>query len=83
MSPAISNSILGEKVTLTPCAAATLVKYLCVPPYTSETETTWLPKARDWRIVAVVADPEANARAYLACSSAATAVSKLSLFTSN
>jgi hypothetical protein len=30
-------------------------------------------------MVAVVADPEENANAYLACSNAATAVSKLSL----
>jgi hypothetical protein len=55
------------------------VKYLCVPPYTSETETTWEPGAKEWRIVAVVADPEEKARAYLACSRAATASSKLSL----
>ena len=37
------------------------------------------PAASDWRIVAVVAEPEAKASANLACSSAAIAVSKLSL----
>lgn len=42
-------------------------------------DTTCDPAARDWRMVAVVAEPEEKARAYLACSRAATAVSKLSL----
>ena len=40
---------------------------------------TWEPWARDWRIVAVVAEPEEKARAKRACSRAATARSKLSL----
>ena len=44
---------------------------------TDLTLTTWEPEARDCRMVAVVADPEEKARAYLACSSAATASSKL------
>lgn len=38
------------------------------------------PAARDWRITAVVAEPEAKAKAYRACSRAATASSKWSLF---
>lgn len=76
---AISTSIDGENVTTTPCALATCVKYRCVPPYTSDTETTWDPAARDWRIVAVVAEPDEKASANRACSRAATAVSKLSL----
>ena len=38
------------------------------------------PAARDWRIVAVVALPEENARACLACSRAAIDCSKLYLF---
>jgi hypothetical protein len=42
-------------------------------------DMTWDPAASDWRIIAVVAEPEEKARAYLACSSAARAVSKLSL----
>ena len=37
------------------------------------------PWARDWRITAVVAEPEEKAKAKRACSSAATAFSKLSL----
>lgn len=37
------------------------------------------PAARDWRMFAVAAEPEEKARAYLACSRAATACSKLSL----
>ena len=36
------------------------------------------PAASDWRMIAVVAEPEENARAYFACSRAATAASKLS-----
>ena len=36
------------------------------------------PAASDWRIIAVVAEPEEKARAYFACSRAATAFSKLS-----
>lgn len=36
--------------------------------------------ARDCRIVAVVAEPDEKARAWRACSKAATAVSKLCLF---
>lgn len=32
INSATSNSILGEKVTWTPCAAATFVKYRWVPP---------------------------------------------------
>lgn len=36
----------------------------------------WEPGARDCRIVAVVAEPEENARAWRACSRAATAVSR-------
>jgi hypothetical protein len=70
--------MLGLNVTWTPCAAATLVKYLCVPPYTSLIDTTCEPAASDWSITAVVEEPEAKASAYLACSSAAIAVSKLS-----
>lgn len=38
------------------------------------------PAARDWRMTAVVAEPEAKAKAYRACSRAATASSKWSLF---
>lgn len=56
------------------------MKYLCVPPYTSDTETTCEPEASDWRMTAVVAEPEENASACFACSSAAIAVSKLSRF---
>lgn len=76
----MSISMLGEKVTCTPWAAATLVKYRWVPPYTSETDMTWEPAARDWRMTAVAAEPEEKARAYRACSRAATASSKLSLY---
>jgi len=43
-------------------------------------ETMWLPAASDWSMTAVVEDPEEKERAYLACSSAAIAVSKLSRF---
>lgn len=74
-----SNSKHEVNDTSTPCAEATLVKYLCVPPYTSETETTCEPGAKEWRSVAVVAEPEEKAKAYFACSRAATASSKLSL----
>jgi hypothetical protein len=42
-------------------------------------ETTWAPDASDCRMTAVVAEPEEKARAKRACSSAAIAVSKLSL----
>lgn len=38
------------------------------------------PAAKDWRMVAVVAEPEEKARAYFACSRAATAAWKLSLY---
>lgn len=55
------------------------MKYLCVPPYTSDTETTWLPAASDCKIVAVVAEPEEKARAKRACSRNAMAFSKFSL----
>lgn len=55
------------------------MKYLCVPPYTSDTETTWLPAASDCNIVAVVAEPEEKARAKRACSRDAMAFSKFSL----
>ena len=79
MSAAMDFSMLGENVTWTPCAAATWVKYRCVPPYTSETETTWLPAASDCNIFAVVAEPEAKARAKRACSRDAIAFSKFSL----
>ena len=37
----------GEKETETLCEAATFVKYRCVPPYTSLTEMTCEPAARD------------------------------------
>lgn len=76
----MSERMLGVKETSTPCAAATLVKYRWVPPYTSDTLTTWEPWARDCRIVAVVAEPDEKARAYRACSKAAIAVSKFCLF---
>ena len=43
-------------------------------------ETTCEPAASDCSMIAVVEEPEAKARAYLACSSAAMAFSKLSRF---
>ena len=55
------------------------MKYRWVPPYTSETDTTCEPWARDCKIVAVVAEPEEKDRANRACSRAAIARSKLSL----
>ena len=74
-----SSSMLGENVTVTPCAVATWVKYRCVPPYTSETDTTCDPAARLCRMVAVVALPDENANACRPCSNAAIAVSKFVL----
>lgn len=75
----ISAWMFGVKDTWTPCVSAILVKYLCVPPYTSETEMMWEPVGRDWRRTAVVELPEENAKAYFACSRDAMASSKRSL----
>lgn len=79
MSFSTSCSMDGENDTSTPCVAATFVKYRYVPPYTSDMETTCDPRASDWTIVAVAAEPEEKARAYFAFSRDATACSKLSL----
>src|SRR5882762_4830329 len=52
------------KVTSIPCAEATLVIYRLLPPYTSFTLKTCAPGPRDCRTVAVVAEPDENAKAY-------------------
>ena len=61
----VSSALASKstKLTSSPCSAATWVMYRRVPPYTSFTLKTCAPGPRDCRIVAVVAEPDENAKA--------------------